>query len=231
MLQDKDYLRKFNEMQTPTIEITRLVAQEIKPGMSELDIANLYTQRLAKVGLKDHWYPILVYAGELTGKPISRRFHLPSADVIIKENDIVMLDSTPIDKTVWSNWAETFVIGKNSFFKSLVADTKQIVDETYNFAISQAKNIGDIFDYCNSRIKYYGMTSLDSRSDVGHSIFQVPEGQTVDKTPVTDRLFISEEYRDSPIIGIVSIEPQLGRINPEDGKMYGAKMQKVIIKE
>ena len=31
------------------------------------------------------------------------------------------------------------------------------------------------------------------------------------------------------IEGIISIEPQLGRINPADGKMYSAKMQKVFI--
>lgn len=230
MLTSIEYLRKFNEMQQSTVDITRLAAKQIKPGMSELDIADIYAKKLKEAGLKNHWYPILVYVGEWTGKPISRRYHLPSPDVIIQESDIVILDSTPLNKTVWSNWAETFLIGQNPFFASLIADTKQVVEETYNFAVSKAKTIGDIFDYCFSRITYYDLRSLDSRNDVGHSIFQVPEGQTVDQTPLSDRLFINQDYKDSPAVGIISIEPQLGRVDPENGKLFGAKMQKVIIR-
>lgn len=141
-----------------------------------------------------------------------------------------MLDSTLLDKTVWSNWAETFLIGQNSFFESLIADTRQVAEETYNFSVSEAKTIGDILDYCTSRIAHYNLQSLDSRNDVGHSIFQVPEGQTVDQTPLADRLFINADYRNHPIMGIISIEPQLGRIDPENGKLFGAKIQKVIIR-
>jgi len=230
MLTPSEYLKRFNEMQQSTIDITRLVAKQIKPGLSELEIADLYTEKLKEAGLKDHWYPILVYAGKLTGKPISRRYHLPSPDVIVQENDIVMLDSTPLDKTVWSNWAETFLIGRNSFFESLIADTRKVVEETYDFSVSEAKTISDILDYCTSRITYYNLQSLDSRNDVGHSIFQVPEGQTVDQTPLSDRLFINADYRDYPITGIISIEPQLGRIDPENSKLFGAKIQKVIIR-
>lgn len=230
ILTSNEYLKKFNEMQQPTIDITLLVGKQIKPGMSELEIANLYTQKLVEAGLKDHWYPILIYAGELTGKPISRRYHLPSQDVIIQKNDIVILDATPLDKTVWSNWVETFLIGQNQFFESLIADTKKVVEETYNFSVSEAKTIGDILDYCISRIAYYNLQSLDSRNDVGHSIFQVPEGQTVDQTPLSDRLFINEDYRNYPVTGIISIEPQLGRVDTESGKLFGAKIQKVIIK-
>ena len=73
------------------------------------------------------------------------------------------------------------------------------------------------------------MKSLDSRNDVGHSIFQVPEGQTVDKTPIEDRLFLNDDYRDTKLEGIISIEPHFGRVNPKDGVLYGSKHQEVII--
>lgn len=229
MLNEQDFLKKFKTMQEPTVEITRLVAQSITPGMTELEVSERYEAELAKAGLKEHWYPILICAGEFTAKPISRRFHLPSADVVVQENDIIMLDATPIDGTVWSNWAETFVVGHDDFFEQLIKDAKTIVDHTHTFATEQAKTIGDILDFCLSEIKVNKMKSLDSRDDVGHSIFQVPEGQSVDKTPVEDRLFMNEDYRDYPIQGILSIEPQVGRINPTNGKMYGAKIQKVLL--
>jgi hypothetical protein len=37
--------------------------------------------------------------------------------------------------------------------------------------------------------------------------------------------------RNSPLRGIISIEPQVGRINTRDGIMYGAKQQRILIAE
>lgn len=229
MLNTSEFLKKFNTIQSDIISITDKLILQIKPGMSEKDIADKYNEMLKSVGLKYHWYPILIYSGDWTGKPITRRVHLPSEDVIIKKNDIVVIDSTPIDKTVWGNWCRTVSIGNNKFYKQLCDDCDNIVDQTWEYGKSHAKTIGDIFDFCMNLIKKYGLTPLDSRDDVGHSIFQVPEGQSVDKTPLSDRIFLNEEYRNTKLKGIISIEPQVGRINPEDGKMYGAKQQKVII--
>lgn len=216
-------------MQAKTVEVTRQIAAKLEPGQSEKDIVDLYYRALAMVGLKDHWYPALIYVGESTSLPISRRYHLPSEDVIVKGNDIVTLDSTPLDGTVWSNWAETFVIGHDEFFEKLVNDSRRIVDKTYEYTATQAKTIQDIYGFAMNLIKEGGFTSLDPMGDVGHSIFQVPEGQTVDKTPQEDRLFIYPEHGNRPIEGIISIEPQIGKVNPADGKMYSTKIQKVYI--
>lgn len=221
------YLDRFQEIQQDVIPITRELGRKIQPGTSEIEIADEYTRMLAKVGLTDHWYPILVYAGINTGKAISRRVHLPD-ETRIRENDIVVLDCTPIDKTVWGNWAETFVVGQDPFYESLSNDCLEIVKLTAEFGRTSGKTIGGIFDYCMKLIKERGLVLLDSRNDVGHSIFQVPEGQSVDKTPLEDRLFISEEYRNYPLEGILSIEPQVGRVNPADGLVYGSKQQEIL---
>lgn len=230
MLPFPAFTKKFEEMQARTIAATQACADSIKPGVSESELAERFALCLRHEGLTDYWYPILVYSGRSTGLPISRRYHLPSSEVFVRENDIVMLDSTPIMQTVWSNWSETFVVGTDGFYASLLADTKSVVDETAEFAKANAHNIGEVFDFCNARIASLGLISLDPRNDVGHSIFQVPEGQTVEMTPMSDRLFISEEYRAHPIDGILSIEPQVGRKNPNDGKMYSAKLQSIIVR-
>ena len=229
MLDQKDFLEKFQTMQTKTVEVTRQIAAKLKPGQSEKDIVDMYYQALADVGFKEHWYPALVYVGESTGLPISRRYHLPSDEVIVKENDIVMLDSTPLEGTVWSNWAETFVVGHDEFFEKLTSDSQQIVDKTYEYTATQAKTIQEIYTFAMNLIKEGGFTSLDPMGDVGHSIFQVPEGQTVDKTPQEDRLFIYPDHGSRLIEGIISIEPQIGKVNPTDGKIYSTKIQKVYI--
>ncbi len=229
MLDNEEFLQKFEDMQERTVAVTRQIAATLRPGQSESEIAERFYSSLESAGLKDHWYPALVYVGDSTSLPISRRFHLPSPDVVIQENDIVMLDCTPLDGTVWSNWAETFVVGNDAFYESLIADSKRIVDAVYDYTATHAKTIGDIFDYASTLIEQGGFTSLDPMGDVGHSIFQVPAGQTVDKTPPEQRLFIYAEHGDRPIEGIISIEPQIGKKHPVSDKMYSTKMQKVYI--
>lgn len=217
-------------MQKPTVEVTRRVARSIQPGETEKQIADRYIAALAEAGLSEHWYPVLVYVGESTSLPISRRYHLPSDSVAVQENDIVMLDCTPLNDTVWSNWAETFVIGTDEFYQVLIDDAYTMVDRLYEYADLQAKTIGDIYNLAVELMDEYGLTSLDPMGDVGHSIFQVPAGQRVEDTPMEDRTFIFPAHGDRPIEGILSIEPQVGRAHPATGKMYSAKIQKVIIK-
>lgn len=229
MLSNDQFIEKFDAMQEKTIEITRKIASGLKPGQSEKEIADMYYEALVEVGLTEHWYPILVYAGGSTSLPISRRYHLPSSDVIIKENDIVMLDCTPLDGTVWSNWAETFMVGEDTFYHSLIEGSRAIVEKVYDYTAKEAKTIQDIYDYTMDLIQQGGFTSLDPMGDVGHSIFQVPEGQTVDKTPQEDRLFIYPEHGDRPIEGILSIEPQIGKKYPGSEDVFSTKMQKVFI--
>ncbi len=227
-LPEKEYLKKFTEIQNSIIPITRELAKKIVPGMTEKQIADEYTKMLAKAGFINHWYPILVNAGKNSGKALSRRIHLPS-DNVIRENDILILDCTPINKTVWGNWSETFVVGDEFFYKSLSEDCLSVVKQTVEFARTSAKNVGDILDFCINIATDLGLKSLDSHNDVGHSIFQVQEGQTVDKTPMVDRLLLNDDYRNSKLEGIISIEPDLGRVNPNDGILYGSKHQEVVI--
>jgi Xaa-Pro aminopeptidase len=218
---------KFADMQRRCVSATKETARSIQPGMSELDIANQYQQRLSALGLVNHWYPLLVYAGASTALPISRRFHLPSDDVVVRKDDIVMLDCTPQDGTVWANWAETFQIGNGAFIRDLIHDADQVADAVYHAAVSGASKVGELFDLAAALIAEKGLTSLDPRDDIGHDIFQVPAGQTVDATPDNDRLFLSNDHRDRTLEGVISVEPQLGRIN-QSGQMLSVKTQRVF---
>lgn len=229
-LSPKEYLQRFDALQQTTVAVTDKVARSLQAGDTESQIADRLQTGLAGKGLNEHWYPILVNAGENSGQPLSRRFHLPS-DTKVRSSDITIVDSTPISGTVWANWTRTVATGADPFYKKLVSDADELTEATYKYATTQARNIGDIYDHSQSLMKRLNLTSIDPRSDVGHSIFQVPVGQTVELTPMSQRLFISDEYRTSPIRGIVSIEPNVGRINPADGILYGAKQQRVLIRE
>ena len=229
-LSPKEYLQRFDALQQTTVAVTDTVARSLQVGETESQIAARLQSGLAANGLKEHWYPILVNAGENSGQPLSRRFHLPS-DTKLRSNDITIVDSTPISGTVWANWTRTVATGADPFYQRLVSDADELTEATFDYATRHARNIGDIYDHSQSLMKRLNLTSIDPRSDVGHSIFQVPIGQTVERTPMNQRLFISDEYRLSPIRGILSIEPNVGRINPADGILYGAKQQRVIIRD
>lgn len=224
----KSFAERFSSIQRQIVPLTDEVFDQIKPGMSEADIANIYEQRLSAIGLKEHWYPILVCAGSWTGQSISRRIHLPSTEVVIQENDIIMLDCTPIKGGVWGNWARTYSIGKNSFYKALCADCDEIVGLMSAYAKNEAKNIGDIFEFGQALLSSRGLVNLDKEGNLGHTIFQVSPGQRVEDCPPGTRVFINEGCSSALLEGILSIEPQLGRINPEDGIMYGAKQQQIV---
>jgi Xaa-Pro aminopeptidase len=230
MLDTSEFIQTFLKTQRRVVEITERVAFAVKPGMTELEIACQLQDELNELSLSESWYPILICAGENSGKPISRRFHLPSQEARIRDNDIVVVDCTPIQGTVWWNWSKTVAIGTDPFFQLLCDQCDEVAQSTLDFGMQSASTIGDLFDFCTNLISEFDLVLLDSRNDFGHSIFQVPEGQKVEDTPLEDRLFISEDYRHFPIEGIISIEPQLGRKHPGDGKMYGAKQQRVLIK-
>jgi len=231
MLGAEEYIQTFLETQKRVADATERVALSIKAGMTELEIACRLQQELDHLSLPESWYPILVCAGKNSGKPVSRRFHLPSGDASVRENDIVIVDSTPIHETVWWNWSKTVAIGNDPFFHELCNQCDDIVQRTLDYGIQSATTIGDLFDFCMEQIEKSDLVSLDSRNDVGHSIFQVPAGQKVEDTPLEQRLFISEEYRNVPVHGVISIEPQVGRKHPTDGTMYGAKQQRVLIRQ
>jgi hypothetical protein len=230
LLVDIAYVQRFNEVQKIAVDVTERIALSLRPGFTELEIADRLQTALQGHSITEQWYPTLVCVGPNTGKPLSRRFHLPSAETKVRENDIIIVDSTPLKNTVWGNWGQTVSIGCDSFFHNLSLECSEIAEETLAFGAQSAKNVGELFDFCMELISERGLILLDPRNDVGHSIFPVRVGQRVEDTPLEERLFISKEYASYPISGIISIEPQVGRVHPQDGMMYGAKQQRILIK-
>lgn len=199
MLTYKEYLKEFNKLQKLTIKATDNLIKLIAPGMTEKEIADKYYFLLEDYDFTKHWYPILVYSGEMTGKPITRRIHLPSSKIKVKKNDIVFVDSTPMKGTVWSNWCDTVVIGNNQFYKELIETVRNIVNKTESFAKTQATKVGELYDYATNLINESKLKVLDPYKDIGHSIFQVREHQTVNETPMEDRLLLSKSYKNAKL--------------------------------
>src|SRR4051794_32236277 len=72
------------------------------------------------------------------------------------------------------------------------------------------------------------LESIEPRNNVGHSIFQVRKGQTVESTPLNDRVFINDSNPPWSAPILLFLEPQLSRIHPEGGTRYGGKSQFIL---
>ena len=231
MLKKKDFIDKFLLIQEKIYAASSIFENELEIGMSEHSIAELVEKSLRKFNLTEYWYPTLVYIGECTGKPVSRRIHLPSDVIILKPNDIICIDVTPLDDTVWGNWCKTYAIGENQFYNELCIDCNVIVKDLYNLAKSNECTIGNIIDLFNDLLMGKGYSSLGPYGSLGHTIFQVPSWSKVESFNAEERIMITEKYRNYLLkdLDIISIEPQIGKIDPRDGIVYGAKQDFILI--
>lgn len=223
------FIESFLCIQKECFHAMHVVMPEVKQGISEAQLAQYFHSELSRKNIDDFWYPTLVCAGEYSGQPLTRRNHLPSQDVKLRQDDIVILDITPFhasDKTTWGNWSITCYVGADPFYKKLCDDLFTITIETA-FALmrSDYHDLCEVYDQGMQRASEYSLENIDHRGNIGHSIFQVPAGQTVDQTSEGSRLFIDACHQALPKQVLISIEPEMGRINPADGIRYGGKFQ------
>lgn len=232
MLSSNEYYKQFFKIQNDLKKAFSRITSELKIGNSEKDIAESIEKELKSHGYSDFWYPTLVYIGQSTSNPISRRYHLPSSDIVLNENDIICIDVTPINNTVWGNWCQTLSVGNDLFFKTLCSDCKEVTENlcTYSIIYKDSKTFGDLYSYFQ-KLSIEKETELHAPyNSIGHSIFQVPQNSKVENANVKDRIQINEDFFSFSLnsIDILSIEPQLARVNPHNGILYSAKQQGII---
>ncbi|WP_040952050.1 M24 family metallopeptidase [Gorillibacterium massiliense] len=196
-----------------------LACQESKryltPGISEKQFSDICEEIMCSLGAEDLWYPMLVNFGQNTIY-CTRGSHLPSSEVLLKENDIVLIDFSPKLNGFWGDYSETIVIGNNEEMKQLSRDAKYIFDRTYEYA-QKCRTIGELFNYSINLIKELDYILLDPNGNIGHSI------ENYDNQ--NKRIYICPENKMMNLDGKVwAIEPHLGR------GMYGAKFENVIQK-
>src|SRR5258708_1420625 len=95
---------KFKGIQDEVENCVNQLIKEIKPRVSEIYLAERLSTLLNSYGFNDYNYPILIYGGENTGMPISRNIHMPS-NYLLKNEDIVFVDCTPLKNNIWGNWS------------------------------------------------------------------------------------------------------------------------------
>lgn len=171
---NESLLNIFHSLQSILVQVVENVSAELKVGMKEKEVETILTTRLKECDIDRFWYPIMISRGENTSKLFSLIIHLP-------DDMIIIIDATPLDstETVWGNWCQTITIGNDTFYKKLCEDVLYVTTNLEHFSINKAKKIGDIFDYFREIIQNMSLELIGD--NIGHSIFAVLQGQTVDK--------------------------------------------------
>ncbi|GIP56681.1 M24 family metallopeptidase [Paenibacillus sp. FSL W8-0186] len=201
------------DVQELAIKACQMSKQYLIPGISEKEFAAKCEEIMFSLGAEELWYPMLVNFNANTVY-CTRGKHLPSEEVILKDNDIVLVDFSPMAQGRWGDYSETVIVGYSEQFSRLVADAMDIFQSTYAFS-RQSDTIGELFRFSKHLIQSKGYQLLDPGGNIGHSI---EDFDNQDR-----RIYISLENEHVNLRGKKwAIEPHIGK----DG--FGAKFENVI---
>jgi len=195
------------------IEACNISKGYLKPGMSEKDFASLCEEVMLDLGANGLWYPMLVNFGTNTVY-CTRGKHLPSDKVFLADNDIVLVDFSPLVNGYWGDYSETILVGYDSFFSKLINDAREVFEQTYSRA-RVSRTIGDLYWFCREMIENRGYKLLDPNGNIGHSI---EDGTNLDKRVYIDHTNVNEALTGKRW----AIEPHIGKNG------FGAKFENVI---
>ncbi|MBO2942632.1 aminopeptidase P family protein [Paenibacillus sp. F411] len=197
------------------LQACRKSKEFLLPGISEREFSDICERIMKSLGAEDLWYQMLVNFGHNTIY-CTRGDHLPSNEVVLNDEDLVLLDFSPKVNGLWGDYSETIVIGHKKEMIQLTEDAKSIFLRTFGHA-SKCKTIGEIFTYCNDLIVQKGYKLLDPNGNIGHSIENYNNQ--------SQRIYISPENAN------VLLADRNWAIEPHIGKgIYGAKFEDVIMK-
>ncbi|WP_086350628.1 M24 family metallopeptidase [Candidatus Enterococcus clewellii] len=122
--QELSYLRQAAKLADQTFAYITTI---IKPGMSEIDVANEIDYYSKRIGSEGPAFETIVASGTRTALP-----HAHASKKIIQENELIMIDFGCIVNGYYSDMTRTFALGlvddtiKNTYEKVLAAQKKAI---------------------------------------------------------------------------------------------------------
>ncbi|MDD2877715.1 MAG: M24 family metallopeptidase [Acidiphilium sp.] len=200
------------KMRGKTRAIINQIAAFVKPGMLEEDAVEQAKELLATNDMVRGWHDVYVRFGTNTLKT----FGAPSdPGIILKDNDIFLIDIGP----VWEDWegdgGDTFVVGSAPEKEKCAADARTLFHtvrhkwentgltgkELYEFAVTEAQSLG-----------------WELNMDLsGHRLSNFPHAAIYDG-PMAD-----VDFKPSPLLWVLEIHIR----HPTDG--YGAFYEDMLL--
>jgi hypothetical protein len=231
-------METLGRLQTTCADVFAAVTSNLQVGMSETDIAHQLDQEFKYQGIADHWYdvPFNVLIGTdrfVEGLTTSDyAIKNPSSQVRLGEGSPVYVDLSPIDPATrqWGDWSSTAVFQPRKGVDDEQIAFLQEMRDIHRQGIAQITSGttgADVANYYLDAYKKLGVTLLDVRNNVGHSLHAVPKQEatrvwldTDNQQPLGEGLFTVEPGGSRPKkagIGIVIARFEVSIHIPESG--------------
>ena len=216
---------QYIEVQTIAKNTIEYIRNNLRAGMTLLEVRNLCETKMIELGADSFWYwdvGAFVFAGDETTLSVSGKDYSTS-ERIIAENDIITIDLSPQNGDTWGDYARTIIIenGKvvendsvsNVEWKKGLLMEEFLHKEMCKF-VTPKTTFEDLYYYINSIIEEKGYVNLDFIGNLGHSIVRRKD----------DRIYIEKGNKIS--LGDVSyftFEPHISVPNSK----YGYKKENI----
>jgi Xaa-Pro aminopeptidase len=227
-----EHTKTVSRLQQACASTFTTVMRNLEPGMSELDIADALRKQLANLGITEHWYdvPFIVLVGAdrfRTGLTTSDYdIKAPSPDVILEEGQAIHVDFSPVhpESGIWGDWSSTCVFRPTTAAHQqqlTFLETMRRLHRKGTTLISAETTGAEVAQYYLDRYAGLGVTLLDVRDNVGHSMHTGPKSQA-------NRTWLDLTNHNPLGSGIFTVEP--GGIT-EDGQMVARFEECIFVHE
>ena len=216
---------QYIEVQTIAKNTIEYIRNNLRAGMTLLEVRNLCETKMIELGADSFWYwdvGAFVFSGDETVLSVSGRDYATS-ERIIAENDIITIDLSPQNGDIWGDYARTIIIenGKvvetdnvsNVEWKTGLLMEEFLHKEMCKF-VTPKTTFEELYYYINCIIDEKGYINLDFMGNLGHSIVKQKD----------DRIYIEKGNKIS--LGDVPYFTFEPHISVRDSK-YGYKKENI----
>lgn len=199
---------------------------EIKPGMNLTHVRRLCESKMLDLGADSFWYwdvGAFVFSSDETALSVSGKKYRTS-DRIIKYNDIITIDLSPQNNSIWGDYARTVIIEngsvvqnvdeiQNAEWKNGLIMEEKLHNELFNY-VNRDTTFEELYYHMNSYINANGFINLDFLGNLGHSIVRKK----------SDRIYIEKgNQRKLREVDFFTFEPHIG----VKDSLYGYKKENI----
>jgi Xaa-Pro aminopeptidase len=199
-------------MRAKTRGVIHQIAAACKPGMVEEDAVAMAKEMLAEKDMVRGWHDVYVRFGTNTLKTFGAE---SDPGIVLKENDIFLIDIGP----VWEEWegdgGDTFVVGSNPDMEKCAADAKELFHTVRNEWESTGMSGKALYEFAVEEAKALGWELNMDLS--GHRLSDFPHAAIYDG-PMAD-----VDFKPSPLLWVLEIHIR----HPTAG--YGAFFEDMLL--
>jgi hypothetical protein len=175
-----EMMLKYSRVQSVARKVLNEIAFCINENSTEASISSDCVKLLRKYGITETWYynvPALVLLGLRSCFSISGKDYTPDNNEIVGTENLITVDLSPLDGSIWGDCARSFVFQKGKIadennygeFSEGMNFQKKLHNEMKSF-VSTETTFEELFCFANDLIKSNGFENLDFIGNLGHSI-------------------------------------------------------------